>query len=88
MSPITLKMSLISLSYCFDQICSATKTIGMNPMFKARYFEVKNLKITFSEGGDVAWFYCLLDDFGKWDDALSYFVEDNQSIYAFLPFYS
>ena len=25
------------------------------------------LKISFSGDGDIAWFYCLLDDFGEWD---------------------
>ncbi|OGL45123.1 MAG: hypothetical protein A2161_10675 [Candidatus Schekmanbacteria bacterium RBG_13_48_7] len=44
-----------------------TNTFWMNPKFKATHYEVKDLRISFSRNGDVAWFYCLLDDFGKWD---------------------
>lgn len=33
-----------------------------NPDFKAIKHEVKNLKISISSSGDVAWFYCVLDD--------------------------
>jgi ketosteroid isomerase-like protein len=34
----------------------------MSPEFKYVRHEMKDLRITFSRGGDVAWFYCVLDD--------------------------
>jgi len=34
----------------------------MSPDFKYVRHELKDLRITFSRGGDVAWFYCVLDD--------------------------
>jgi len=39
----------------------------LNPAFKATHFEVKQLRITFSRSGTVAWYSALLDDFGEWD---------------------
>ncbi|MFC2134571.1 nuclear transport factor 2 family protein [Bacteroidota bacterium] len=39
----------------------------MDPRFKAIGFEIRNLKITLSRSGDVAWFYCMLDDMNEWD---------------------
>ncbi|OGU61370.1 MAG: hypothetical protein A2V66_15925 [Ignavibacteria bacterium RBG_13_36_8] len=37
-----------------------------SPNFKAIRHELHNLKINFSSGGDVAWFYCVLDDINTW----------------------
>lgn len=34
----------------------------MSPEFKYVRHELKDLEITFSRGGDVAWFFCILDD--------------------------
>jgi ketosteroid isomerase-like protein len=34
----------------------------MSPDFKYVRHELRDLRITFSRGGDVAWFYCVLDD--------------------------
>jgi ketosteroid isomerase-like protein len=34
----------------------------MSPDFKYVRHELKDLRIRFSRGGDVAWFYCILDD--------------------------
>jgi ketosteroid isomerase-like protein len=39
----------------------------MDPRFAATRFEVKDLAITFSRGGDVAWFSTLLEDCGTWE---------------------
>jgi len=39
-----------------------------SPHFKAIRHELHDLKITFSQGGDVAWFYCVLDDINTWKD--------------------
>ena len=38
----------------------------MSPDFKAIRYEIKDLKINFSESGDVAWFFCMLDDINEW----------------------
>lgn len=37
-----------------------------SPHFKAVGHELHHLKINFSQGGDVAWFFCILDDFNTW----------------------
>ncbi len=38
----------------------------MNDDFKAIRYEIKELKINFSRSGDVAWFFCILDDMNEW----------------------
>ncbi len=38
----------------------------MSPDFKAVRYEIKNLKITLSQSGDAAWFFCMLDDINEW----------------------
>jgi ketosteroid isomerase-like protein len=38
----------------------------MNPDFKAIKYEIKELKINFSRSGDVAWFFCRLNDINEW----------------------
>ena len=37
-----------------------------SPHFKAIRHEVRDLKIQFSRSGDVAWFYCVVDDINEW----------------------
>jgi len=37
-----------------------------NPEFKYVRHEVKDLTINLSKSGDVAWFYCILDDINEW----------------------
>ncbi len=37
-----------------------------NPDFKAVRYEIRDLKISLSNSGDVAWYYCLLDDINEW----------------------
>jgi len=41
--------------------------IWMDPKFKATHTEVRDLRITFSRSGDVAWYSAKLDDQGEWD---------------------
>jgi hypothetical protein len=38
----------------------------MNPDFKAIRYEIKDLRINFSKSGDVAWFFCMLNDINEW----------------------
>jgi ketosteroid isomerase-like protein len=41
--------------------------IFRNPVFKYVRHELKDLTINVSQSGDVAWFYCILDDMNEWD---------------------
>jgi ketosteroid isomerase-like protein len=42
------------------------EAVWMSPDFKAIKYEIKELKIDFAKSGDVAWFFCLLDDINEW----------------------
>jgi ketosteroid isomerase-like protein len=37
-----------------------------SPDFKAIRYEIRDLKINLSRSGDIAWYYCLLDDINEW----------------------
>jgi len=37
-----------------------------SPNFKAVRYEIRDLKITLSKSGDVAWFFGILDDINEW----------------------
>jgi hypothetical protein len=37
-----------------------------SPDFKAIRYDIRDLRISFSRSGDVAWFYCVLDDVNEW----------------------
>jgi DNA-binding NtrC family response regulator len=37
-----------------------------NNDFRAVRYDIRDLTVNFSEGGDVAWFYCILDDINEW----------------------
>lgn len=41
--------------------------IFKNPDFIYVRHELKDLKINLSKSGDVAWFYCILDDINNWE---------------------
>jgi ketosteroid isomerase-like protein len=43
-----------------------SETFWGSPDFKAVRYEIRDLKIHVSRSGDVAWFYCLLDDINEW----------------------
>ena len=49
----------------FENFKKAEK-FWMNPDFKAIKYEIKDLSINFSNSGDVAWFFCMLDDINEW----------------------
>jgi ketosteroid isomerase-like protein len=40
--------------------------IFKNPDFIYKRHQLKDLKITLSNSGDVAWFFCILDDMNEW----------------------
>ena len=49
----------------FDEFKQAEK-FWMNPDFKAIGYDIKDLKINISKSGDVAWWYCMLNDMNEW----------------------
>ncbi len=49
----------------FEDFKKAEK-FWMNPDFKAIKYEIKDLIINFSKSGDVAWFFCILNDMNEW----------------------
>ena len=49
----------------FEEFKKAEK-FWMSPGFKAIRYEIKDLTINFSQSGEVAWFYCILDDINEW----------------------
>lgn len=42
------------------------ESFWMNPNFKAVSYEVSDLRLNISNSGDVAWWYCVLDDINEW----------------------
>ena len=51
----------------FEAFRDLTENVFMNDAFKATGFEVKDLRVNVYNGGDVAWWSCMLDDFGEWN---------------------
>jgi len=51
----------------FKAFQGMVEKVFMNDAFKATGFDVRDLAITFSESGSVAWFSAILDDHGEWD---------------------
>jgi len=41
--------------------------IWLDPRFKAVKCEIWDLKISVSQDGSVAWYYCMLNDINEWD---------------------
>ena len=49
----------------FEDFKKAEK-FWMSPDFKAVRYEINDLIINFSKSGDVAWFFCMLNDINEW----------------------
>lgn len=49
----------------FDEFKEGEKFWG-SPNFKAIRYDIKDLTINLSNSGDVAWYYCVLDDINEW----------------------
>jgi ketosteroid isomerase-like protein len=49
----------------FEEFKKAEKIWG-SADFKAVRYEIRDLKIKLSKSGDVAWFFCILDDINEW----------------------
>ncbi len=42
------------------------ENIWMSPDFQAVRYEIRDLRINLSQSGDVAWWFCILDDINTW----------------------
>ena len=51
----------------FEAFKAMAERSWMKEAFKATDYAIKELRITFAEMGNVAWFSCLLDDHGEWN---------------------
>ncbi len=51
----------------FEEFQAYAERIFFDPRFKATSSEIKELRVNLSPDGNVAWFSCLLDDYGEWD---------------------
>ena len=51
----------------YDHFIEYAERIFFDPRFKATSSEIKDLRINLSAEGSVAWFSCLLDDYGEWE---------------------
>ncbi|UCD38716.1 MAG: nuclear transport factor 2 family protein [Fidelibacterota bacterium] len=51
----------------FEAFSKMVDRVFMNEAFKATSFDVRDMRITLSRSGDVAWYSAVLDDFGEWD---------------------
>jgi ketosteroid isomerase-like protein len=49
----------------FDKF-KKNETIWASPDFKAISYAIRDLTINLSNNGDVAWFFCVLDDVNEW----------------------
>jgi len=50
-----------------SQIRETAEKIWLDDRFKATGLDIRQLRIEISDGGDVAWYSCILDDIGEWD---------------------
>ncbi len=51
----------------FDQFAENVDEVFMDDRFVATRTDIQDLRITLSRSGTVAWFACILDDYGEWD---------------------
>jgi ketosteroid isomerase-like protein len=51
----------------FEPFRNMVEKVFMNEKFRATDYAIKQLRMTLSASGEVAWFSCLLDDHGEWD---------------------
>jgi ketosteroid isomerase-like protein len=49
----------------FTDFSKAEKS-WMSPDFQAVRYEIRDLQVNFSNSGDVAWWFCMLDDINTW----------------------
>ena len=59
----------------FDQFKQHVERIFLNDAFRATGFEIKELDIHIANSENMAWFSCLLDDFGEWNGEPSSWID-------------
>ncbi len=50
----------------YEAFQELVKNLFMNPALKATGSDIRDMRITLSKSGDVAWYSCILDDYGEW----------------------
>jgi hypothetical protein len=55
----------------FKAIRDLADNVWMTDHFKALECNIRNLRIQFSQNGNVAWYSCYLDDISEWDGQIS-----------------
>lgn len=55
----------------FKTIRYLAENVWMTDRFKATECNIRDLRVQFSQSGDVAWYSCYLDDIGEWDGKVS-----------------
>jgi len=56
-----------STIYGFDAFRRFGEKAWMNEAFKATDYAIKELRVTFAQSGNVAWYSCFLDDHAEWN---------------------
>jgi len=51
----------------FESFREHTESVFMHDAFKATRYEIRDLRVNLSQSGEVAWWSCILDDFGEWN---------------------
>ena len=51
----------------FPRFKAFAERVFMDPRFQAKSMALRDLRITLSESGTVAWYFCHLDDIAEWD---------------------
>ena len=51
----------------FEPFKNLAERVWMKDVFKATDYAIKDLRITFAEQGNVAWYSCFLDDHAEWN---------------------
>ena len=51
----------------YDHFQRHAEELFFDPRFEATSSEIKDLRVNLSADGSVAWFSCLLDDYGTWE---------------------
>ena len=51
----------------FDRFKEMTENLFLQESFRATGYDIRDLRINLSAGGDVAWYSAILDDFGEFN---------------------
>jgi hypothetical protein len=51
----------------FEAFKALAESVWLTDIFKATDYAIKDLRITFAQAGNAAWFSCFLDDHAEWN---------------------